>query len=415
MICACKTVSIVAFLALLSAGPACTQTPADGATQEAKPAAPVAYVYVQTIEGVVAYAAAADGKLVQLKGSPFATVGQMVGSDGKYLISAGTYWIYSYAVEPNGAIGKQISVINTQDYAPASCTDTGTSNANLDHTGREVYVEIGSPGSCGFLETFHIAKDSGGLTYLGTTTAQNVPISDYCSILLTLTGNELFAYIATGAGVSAPVGAFERKSDGMLESLNRFDEQDPVSPVTGGVWWPYNIQADPTNHLAISLGGFLPEWDGPVQVSPFLLASYTVDEHGNISTTNTLADMAVSPVVPENLSMSPSSKFLAVAGSNSYIYGGHDYSQAGLEVFHFNGADPITPYDTNLPMGGAAFLIKWDNNDHLYATTYDQLHVFTVTSKTISEAPGSPYALPPPCTYTNVVSCGWNLTVVPRP
>jgi hypothetical protein len=411
-----KIVSLVAFFALLSAGPAFTQIPSDEATPEARAAAPVAYVYVQALEGVVAFSAAADGKLVQLEGSPFAIDGQMVGSDGKYLISAGTYSIYSYAVEPNGAIGKQISTINTQDYAPASCADTGASNANLDHTGREVYVEIGLEGSCGFVETLHIAKDSGELTYGGTTLAQNVPNPVYGPIRFTFTGNDRFAYIGTGPGVSAPVGAFERKSDGTLESLSSFDEQDPALPVTGADWWPYDIQADPTNHLAIALGGFLPEWDGPVQINPFQLASYTVDEHGNISTTNTTADMPVFPGVPERLSMSPSGKFLAVASSNSFFYGGQYYDDT-LGVFHFNGADPITPYRENLLSDDdGVFLIKWDNNDHLYATTYGLLHVFTVTSKKISEAAGSPYAIPPPCINAPTgESLCWNLTVVPRP
>jgi len=74
-----KTVSFVAFLALLSAGPAFTQTPSDEATPEAKAAAPVAYVYVQTTKGVNVYDATAAGKLSLVKGSPFATSGQMEG------------------------------------------------------------------------------------------------------------------------------------------------------------------------------------------------------------------------------------------------------------------------------------------------------------------------------------------------
>ena len=103
----CKTVPLIAFVALLFiAGPAFTETlPAEPATT----ATPVAYVYVQTHQGINVYGASAAGKLTLVKGSPFATVGQVGGINGKYLISVGTDYLRSYAIESNGAVGKQAS------------------------------------------------------------------------------------------------------------------------------------------------------------------------------------------------------------------------------------------------------------------------------------------------------------------
>src|SRR5580658_8896650 len=94
----CKTISFAACLALLAAVPAFTQTASDEATSEANPAAPVAHVYVQTHQGVDVFDAAADGKLTLIKGSPFATTGQMAGSNGKYLISVGTRYLHTYTI-----------------------------------------------------------------------------------------------------------------------------------------------------------------------------------------------------------------------------------------------------------------------------------------------------------------------------
>ena len=133
---ACKTVSLVAFLALLSAAPAFTQSPSDEATPEAKAVAPpVAHVYVQTRHGVDVFDAAADGKLTLVKDSPFATVGQMGGINGKYLIAVGTTNLRTYPIASNGAVGRQVSITNTADFPSSECGVTGSEPAYLDHTG----------------------------------------------------------------------------------------------------------------------------------------------------------------------------------------------------------------------------------------------------------------------------------------
>jgi outer membrane protein assembly factor BamB len=80
--------------------------------------------------------------------------------------------------------------------------------------------------------------------------------------------------------------------------------------------------------------------------------------------------------------MSPSGKVLAVAGTN------------GLQIFHFNGVDPITPFATLLAKQDVDQMF-WDNNEHLYAISQSTgtLWVFNVSSTAFAPAPGSPYSI----------------------
>jgi hypothetical protein len=82
---------------------------------------------------------------------------------------------------------------------------------------------------------------------------------------------------------------------------------------------------------------------------------------------------------------SPSGNLLAVAGT------------VGLQVFHFNGANPITHYTGPLTSADVN-QVFWDNNNHLYAmsATANKLWVFTVTPTGYSQAPGSPYSIDSP-------------------
>jgi hypothetical protein len=79
--------------------------------------------------------------------------------------------------------------------------------------------------------------------------------------------------------------------------------------------------------------------------------------------------------------MAPSGKLLAVGGST------------GLQVFHFNGASPITHY-TGLITSSYIDEIRRDNANHRYAIsqTAKKLWVFTVTPA------GRHPARPPPST-----------------
>jgi len=130
----CRTFNYVACLALLTAMPAFTQIATPGTTPETT-ASPIAYVYVQTPKGVEVFSASSTGKLTLVSGSPFTDSGQMGAINGSYLFSVGTDYIHAYSIESNGAVGKQVSEIDTQKYGGAAC-GTNTGGALLDHTGK---------------------------------------------------------------------------------------------------------------------------------------------------------------------------------------------------------------------------------------------------------------------------------------
>jgi hypothetical protein len=136
------------------------------------------------------------------------------------------------------------------------------------------------------------------------------------------------------------------------------------------------------------------------QAGPTQLATYTADSSGNLTTTSTFFNMPVSSIsYVSDIKMSPSGKLLAVAGSAGLM------AAAGLQVFHFNGANPITHY-TGLIVKEPVDQMFWDNDNHLYAISHSagMLHVFTITPTSVSEAPGSPYTIANP----------QNITVLPK-
>jgi hypothetical protein len=69
----------------------------------------------------------------------------------------------------------------------------------------------------------------------------------------------------------------------------------------------------------------------------------------------------------------------------------------GLQIFHFNGASPITAY-TGLLTKDEIDQCFWDNNNHLYAISHasGKLFVFTVTPTSNKQAAGSPYSISAP-------------------
>jgi hypothetical protein len=294
-------------------GLASAQTPSsktDAAT--ASTPVPVASVYVGTAKGVNLYNAAANGRLTLVPGSPFNTIGKAMGSNGKYFFNLGTYWVHVYPIKSNGAIGAQVSQINTQNYSDANCGSTG--GAILDHTGQNLYVLLqGGNDSCIAYQTYNIAKASGVLTFAGAAVL-NDPGTETGS-LPTITANSKFAYTTEYNGENPTwLNAFSREAGGTLDLIG-VTETDPQAAQSGYTYYTFAAASDPTNHLAVTLMPvFAPPfyYPGPVQ-----LASYTVDSGGNVTSTNTASNMPKPAVGAQVLNMSPSGKLLAVAEANT--------------------------------------------------------------------------------------------------
>jgi hypothetical protein len=408
MRCAITGIKFVVSLALFSASPAFTQEPSAEATPEAKAAAPVAYIYVQTTKGVNLYDAAANGKLTLVKGAPFQTSGEMVGSNGKYFITLGTNYVHSYAVEADGAIGKQVSEINTQDYDGAFCGEAyGTTDANIDHAGQNVYVELASYTSCTAIQTYNIAKESGELTFNGVAILGSNAIA-LLSNAPSIIGNDKFAYAGTYydcCGDTNTWSGFLRDSNGSMQNLAP-KVTYPVAPGSSYPFLPYVVAADPTNHLAVIVTTSGPQY---LEAGPPQLASYSVDSQGNLSTANPEDRIPYPDVYPTSMKMSPSGKLLAVGGGYS--------NQGGLEVYHFNGAEQITSFGSLLTTDPITDL-GWDNNNHLFALSdsANQVFVYTITPTSIVEAFGSPYNIESSksCNLQYGDICRSGLVVVPK-
>jgi hypothetical protein len=267
---ACKTVPLVAFLALLTTAPAFTQTLSGEATTEAKAAAPVADVYVQTSKGVNVYDATTAGKLTLVKGSPFSTSGQMEGNNGKYLISVGTDYLRTYAIESTGAVGKQASEIDTQDFSGSECGDTNGGGSVLDHTGEYFHVSLdsfGSVGNCDAWQSYQITS-SGGPIFLGDVEAGGYSDGWSTGVSIpTISGDDMFGYGITYSYTEGTefnqnaIVPFARNAVGVLQSPENFTETDPTGNpnmvgnpnFSAGGWYPTLIKADPAGHLAALL------------------------------------------------------------------------------------------------------------------------------------------------------------------
>jgi hypothetical protein len=348
--------------------------------------AQVAQVYVSTPVAIYAFSAAADGKLTKVPGSPFAgstdiaNPGMVV--NGSYLFIIGddptpvagdaSYEtnVETWRMAADGALTK----VGTTNVAVRSSINSYITTLFLDHTGQTLYVGTLNPATvpnyASYL-SFTVEKETGELNYTGRIHGS------YDISPLTFSGNNRFAF---GAGCGAYIiglSEYERLSDGALIGGPTYAPILKAEP--GDFFCPDSIAAaDPTGHVAFSYHEYY-DWAAAEQ-----LATYKVDNEGNFTTTSNYLNMpkvAVGQV--QDMNMSPSGKLLAVGG---------DY---GLQIFHFNGASPITPFTGVLNKDGF-YKFFWDSANHLYAIDENtgNLHVYTITPTSAVEAPGSPYVIP---------------------
>jgi hypothetical protein len=204
---------------------------------------------------------------------------------------------------------------------------------------------------------------------------------------MTFAGDNLYAYQAFNSclywSCNWGVLGARRNSKGKLTGSSA--GSNPPTAKEGDYYLADYAGADPTQHVAIAV-------QAVSQIYPFgndglpQLATYTVHSDGSLTTDSAYWNMPTTANQgywgPYDVEISPSGKLLAVAGT------------AGLEVFHFNGSKPITPY-TGLLENDEIDQCLWDNDNHLYAISSksNRLFVFTVTPTGYYQAPGSPYVI----------------------
>jgi hypothetical protein len=368
-------------------------------------ASPVSYVYVQedssqtgdtAPSAISVYAAASDGKLTKIKGSPFQATGVMVGNNGTHIITLDAGYLHSYPVSSTGVIGAQVSEINTQLYPGSGCAGVSpqqlapTSYAKMDHTGEYVYLVsngtnlFGTPVQiCAAVQTFKVSS-SGLLTFQNN----SLNFSDQVIVDLTFTGNNKFALI-DGQNYHGDLltTTYDRASNGDLTAVPNptitypTPEPGTYSHYTWLVWQ----SPGPTDHFAVPVEDIF-DCNTYCVAGNYVLASFTMTSEGNLVSTNTWANMPLAQACCFNsLMLNPAGTLLAVStGSDIYFY-------------KFNEAGPIVPLGSPI-LGSFATLptLAWDKDNHLYAlnSRSGRLHVYTVTDKGGVEVSGSPYTVP---------------------
>jgi hypothetical protein len=344
----------------------------------------VAHVYVATPKGVDLYDAASDGKLTLVSGSPFAGDFIDIVTNGKYFYGTDGTHIDEDSVAENGAL-KRIDTFNPASHAEAF---EQVDNLALDHTGATLFCNVTVDG--GIVYQAYKISTNGELDWLGNQ-GGGAP-SRFGLGPLRILGNNKFAF-QTQYYFTYFMAGFGIGDDGALASGIPQDVFPKAK--SENLFNAYVITVDPSNHLAVAAYQQETPPDGPV-VGPTQLAVYTADSSGTLTTKSTYEDMpAVEVAAVSDMNMSPSGELLAVAGNGPGPTGAK--GPTGLQVFHFNGASPITRY-TGLIATEPIDEVHWDKDNHLYAISKStgKLYVFTVTPTSVSEAPGSPHPIASP-------------------
>jgi hypothetical protein len=361
-----------------------------------KSGSPVAYIYVSsavnsTTNQVNGYSAAADGALTPIPGSPFSDNVSYLSVNGAWLFGAEDVFpsdVLSYAIGSNGAL--------TQKDSYTVPNNDAVNSMWLDHTGATLYVD-GYDGDSNDYYALSVDQSTGSLTQV-----QDLSLGPGYFGPLSFIGNNEFAYNSWFYEFDTGILGVQRTSDGSLSVISYDGPPMPTAPPNEG-YWPSGAAPDPTSHLAIAVEPVKTTTTGYEQAGPVQLATYTAESDGSLTTNSTYENMPSVLAAPSSGTvdslpslhywMSPSGKYLAVGGT------------LGLQLFHFNGANPITKF-TGLITKDSINQLFWDNSNHLYAISQSsgKLFVFMVTSTGAKEAPGSPYSITSPI----------NLIVLPK-
>lgn len=333
---------------------------------------PVAYVYVvsaptATTGVIYGAAAAANGTLTSIPGSPFQYNVNYMAANARWLfgVANADEDIDSFAIGSNGAL-------TLKDTYVVTSNGNGVISEYFDRTGSTLYADLYSTNN-DYL-SYSIDQLTGQITAMGDLgggPGNGSPVS--------FIGNNVYAYSSSCYHFGAEIVGVQRASNGTLSYLSNFKPPLPAEK-SGGFYCPWLAAADPTNHLAIAIEPLNSNW---AQDGPWQLAVYTADGSGNLTTTSTDQNMpGVMVGTVSDYSMSPSGKYLAVGGTS------------GLQIFHFNSANPITKF-TGLLTSDSVSQVVWDNANHLYAISYSagKVFVYDVTSTGVKQAPGSPYSV----------------------
>jgi len=358
---------------------------------------PVAYIYVSSnysgsTNRVVGFAANADGQLTQISGSPWSDNLYYLATSGTYLFGTSNVPdslgknIFSYSVGSNGAL-HYLGATNIHSSSSDNACDYA-GDLLLDHSGSYLYIyatEAYCNSEAAYL-SYAVNKSNGSLSYLGVTPGNAFGLD----APLTMAADNLYAYSSPDNDMYGTICAFTKQSNGSLAQDNggNYCNITPWPPGQPGDWTGYGgiVTSDPTNHLAMNMLYF--DQNGTQSNKIETIAINTTN--GDLTSSSTFSNMPETDVQNvDGLTMSPSGKLLAVAGSN------------GIQIFNFNPNGQATQ-NTGLITTAPITQMYWDNSNHLYAISNadNAIHVFTVTTTGATEVQGSPWNVPHPVAMT---------------
>jgi len=344
----------------------------------------VAYVYVAGATEISGYSAAASGRLTPIPGLPIPASVSHLSTTSKTVYGPGTdnKNIYSFNIGPGGLLVPG-PVTDAQQYNTNGCPGKlGTTQ--IDYAGKNLYslvIDIDCANGVGthvypILKSGALGEGIGWYTQIEHAGPPN-PIR--------LLGNDQFAFIT---GCSNDGSEFDPTTliyhagntvspGGLVPDGQYHGAPEPSDP--DDFFCPSMLAGDPSNHLAYAFRKYYPNL---AELStPYYMASYTVDTAGNLSTESNYTNMPAANIgTLSSMSISPSGKLLAVAGSY------------GFELFNFDGGNPITKIGS-LVDSGPVTEVAWDKAGHLYVLADSSLFVYTASSTGVKQVPGSPYTL----------------------
>jgi hypothetical protein len=343
-------------------------------------AAPVAYAFIATVgenqnsgpNNVYALAVSSDGSLTEVGTASTPTPNYHLSVTKNFLFGIDQASnIYTYSISSTGAL-KLVATTNAGNSVPGFDSMYSTPVLQVDEAGSTVYAFIPTSQTDWLLASFKI-ESSGELQFLGTAYADPNAISQ-----IRFVQNGQFALTDgcynTAAGASFTTDSdvndivtYKRESNGFLTYVGTSHDTPPAQS-------PYEYCAagvnasDPTDHIATVFSIFNPPGDD-VMSPPFALGTYTVNSSGTPSTTSDYENMPTANLGEgvDAMSIDPTGKLLA-AGGNS-----------GLQLFHFNGASPITSYSGVLQSGNFVRALCWDKSGQLFVLQGESVDIYNVT------------------------------------
>ncbi len=330
-----------------------------------------------SVQAIYGYALSSSGELTPIPGQPFGVgdgINYYTACNGTYFF--GISWgnadnptwqnIITYRIASDGALTK----VRTTAAAIFSTT-TGPhylyGPLALDHSGQFLYVGV-TGGSDLYSEysvmTFQVNHGTGALDFLGET-----PFHGQDTMAIHFTGDDKYA--------------FDENNYEYLVAGNKTLRL--LGNATDAGFDGNYLDTDPLSNLAV-LGN-----NGQVQ-SWRVHSNGALTQHSNDG--QTLVRTNLWPDNYQQMYFSPDGSILALAGF-------------GLDLYHFNGAKPVTNYKqlyapgvynsrTNRTAGTLVWMVGWDNQHHFINITEDippsgsagplYWQIYTATSTSVTQA-----------------------------